>query len=76
MLPGCDDAAILMACVMKAAADLADDVLPPADTIVLYHDPESHVTSVPTPEGFEDVPESVFERCLCDSVIMACSHAR
>ena len=33
---------------MKAAADLADDVLPPADTIVLYHDPESHVTSVPT----------------------------
>ncbi|MHB2018878.1 MAG: HNH endonuclease [Candidatus Xenobia bacterium] len=55
---------------MKAAAELKDDVLPPTNTVVLYHDPESHVTLMPTPEGFDEVPDAAFERCLCDSAII------
>ena len=70
MLPGCEDGAIMYALVMKAANEMRDDVMPPVDTIVLYHDPESHVSMVPTAEGFEEVPESVFERCLCDSAVI------
>ncbi|MHB2019433.1 MAG: HNH endonuclease signature motif containing protein [Candidatus Xenobia bacterium] len=69
-LPGCEDGAIFYALVMKAAADLKDDVMPPVNTVVLYHDPESHVTVTPTPAGFEEVAESVFERCLCDGALI------
>ncbi|MHB2016040.1 MAG: hypothetical protein ACYCW6_03735 [Candidatus Xenobia bacterium] len=70
VLPGCDDAEIFYALVIKGAMELKDETLLPVDTIVLFHDPATHATFAPSDEGFEEVSSTTFERCLCDCAIV------